>query len=79
MAVRRLQMSDLFAPLHRKEARLRLILSALSTVEREALYRFYSLREEDSVISQDLEFVESEFRELRTRVRTKFLLSDQAQ
>jgi DNA-directed RNA polymerase specialized sigma24 family protein len=72
-------MNDPFAPLHGREGRLRAIVSGLSPVERETLHRFYMLGEEAAVISQDLGIAESELRELRTRVRSKFLAGEQPQ
>jgi DNA-directed RNA polymerase specialized sigma24 family protein len=51
------------------EEKLRRILSALSTREREALYRFYFLEQSRAQISQDLGFDESAWEELKARVR----------
>lgn len=51
------------------EERLRRVLSALSTREREALYRFYFLEHSRIQISQDLGFDEGEWEQLKARVR----------
>jgi hypothetical protein len=72
-------MSDLFGPLRRREARLRPILSALSSIERESLYRFYNLAEEPAEIFRDLGMPEDRLRELKAQVRGKFLVSEQSQ
>jgi hypothetical protein len=72
-------MNDLFGPLCRKEARLRPILAALSPIERESLYRYYNLGEGAAGIFQDLGIPQDQFQELRARVRSKFLASEQSQ
>jgi DNA-directed RNA polymerase specialized sigma24 family protein len=59
-----------------KEARLREILSNLSSVEQDALRRYYALGQESEQISQALGMKGAQFDELRKQVRCKFFLSD---
>ena len=51
------------------EEKLRRILAALSTREREALYRFYFLEHSRAQISRDLSFDDHEWEPLKARVR----------
>jgi DNA-directed RNA polymerase specialized sigma24 family protein len=55
------------------EAGLRLIMSDLSPLEREALLRFYSLGQTPNQIHRDLDFDVARFRELKSRVRRAVL------
>ena len=56
-------------PKDSNEEKLKRILSALSTLEREALYRFYFLEQSRGQISQDLGFDDRAWEQLRARVR----------
>ena len=76
---RALMTRELFDPLRRKQARMALILSRLSITEREALFRFYNLEESPTHISHDLGIAEDQLRELRARVRSRFLADEQSQ
>jgi DNA-directed RNA polymerase specialized sigma24 family protein len=56
-----------------KEARLKRVVGDLSPREREALYRFYTLKHSAAEISRALGFGEEELRELKSRVKKDFL------
>ena len=62
-----------------REARHQRALGDLTAREREALYRFYTLKQRSSQISRELEISESELRELKSRVKREFLAGTRSQ
>jgi len=63
-----------FAPSHDEDlSKLKKILARLEPVEREALTWFYVLEHDTVRITAELGISDSQFRELKARVRTAFL------
>jgi DNA-directed RNA polymerase specialized sigma24 family protein len=63
-----------FAPLHDEDlVKLKKILARLKPAEREALTRFYLLEHDTVRVGAEFGMSDSEFRELKARVRTAYL------
>lgn len=62
-----------------KEARFQRILAGLTAREREALYRFYTLKENTEQISQALGLGEAALQKLAARVKRAFTAARHSQ
>jgi hypothetical protein len=71
-------MTDRFT-LDLADPRKQRILSELSSLEREALERFYNLGEDVPKIAQDLGMTSRQVRELKVRVKRAFLAGSRPQ